>query len=292
MRRITAFFALTLLIAPAGAATVRVQDDSGRVVALSRPAQRIVSLAPHATEMLFAVDAGARVVATVAHSDYPPAARAVPRVGGSAGVDLERILALQPDLVVAWASGSPARAIARLRDLGIPVYLTEPRALDDIAGNLERLGRLAGNEATARARADELRKRMRELTARYAGRSTVRVFYQVLDPQLITINGDHLISDVLRRCGGENVFAGLPALAPVVSEEAVLHADPEAIVAGGIEADWRSWRARWRALPVLTAVRRNALFFISADLLHRHGPRMLDGAARLCRALEHARAAR
>lgn len=292
MHLVIALLVAFAAIAPALGAPLRVEDDVGRTVVLARPAQRIVSLAPHATEMLFAVGAGARVVATVAYSDYPPAARAIPRIGGSAGLDLERIVALQPDLVVAWASGSPARAIERLRDLGIPVYLTEPRRLGDVARNLERLGQLVGNEARARARADALRARTRSLAARYADRAPVRVFYQVLDPQLITVNGEHLISEVLRLCGGENVFAGLPALAPVVNIEAVLHADPEAILAGGTPKGWRTWRARWRERTALTAVRRGALYFIPADLLHRHGPRILEGAERVCRALDQARAAR
>lgn len=292
MRFLVVLLALTAVAARADAAPVRVEDDVGREVVLPRAAERIVSLAPHATEMLYAAGAGARIVATVAYSDFPPAARALERVGGSAGLDLERIVALRPDLIVGWASGNPASALARLRSLGFPVYLTEPRRLDDIARDLERLGELSGNAAAARARAEKFRTRARALRTRYAGRSTVRVFYQVLDPQLITVNGDHLISQVLRLCGGVNVFAGLPALVPVVSEEAVLQADPEAIVAGGRAQDWRIWEARWRAREALTAVRRDALYFVPQDLLHRPGPRVLEGAARACRALEAVRSAR
>lgn len=276
---------------PAGGA-IEVTDDTGESIALSRPATRIVSLAPHATEMLFAVGAGSRIVGTVDFSDYPPPARTLPRVGGSSGLDLERIVAMRPDLIVGWASGSPARALERLRELGFPVYLTEPRQLADIARSLERLGRLTGNDAAARAQARRFRARYRALAARYQGRPRVRVFYQVLDPLLISVNGEHLISEVLRLCGGENVFSALPVLAPAISEESVLHADPEAILAGGTEDEWRAWRARWRERTALTAVRRDALYLIPADLLHRLGPRVIDGAERVCAALDDARGER
>jgi len=290
VRSALALVALVALAAPAaGAPAIAVEDDIGQRVELPAPARRIVSLAPHATEMLFAVDAGDRIVGAAAYSDYPPAARTIPRVGGSAGVDLERIVALRPDLIVAWASGTPARAVARLRDLGFPVYTSEPRRLEHIARSLERLGRLVGKGAHARARAEAWRDRVRELRARFAGRPAVRVFYQILDPQLITVNGEHLISEVLELCGAQNVFADLPALAPPVTLEAVLHRNPDAILAGGTAAQWRVWEARWREQEALRAVRRDALFFVPADLLHRLGPRVLEGAERVCRALEQAR---
>lgn len=280
-----AFFGEALAQAP----DIRAIDDTGHLVKLPAPARRIVSLAPHVTELLFTVGAGSRVVATVDFSDYPPAARAIPRIGGSAGLDLERLMALRPDLVVGWASGNPKPTVERLRRLGFAVFLTEPRRLQDIARNVEQLGRLTGAPLAAQSVADGFRLRHRRLAARYAHRAAVRVFYQVLDPLLITVNGEHLITEMLRLCGGENVFADLPVLAPTIGEEAVLQADPEAIVAGGTEDSWRRWRARWRERYDLAAVRRGALYFVSADLLHRHTVRVLDGAERLCAALDDAR---
>lgn len=292
MRVFSAFLGLCFCIWSPADAAIRTVDDTGHEVTLSAPAQRIISLAPHVTELLFTVGAGTRIVATVEFSDYPPAARAVPRIGGSGGIDMERIVALQPDLIVAWASGNPKRWIERLRGLGFPVYLTQPDKLEDVARNLEQLGRLTGTGTAAAAEIERFNVRHRGLRARYANRPTVRVFYQVLDPLLITVNGEHLISEVLRLCGGENVFAGLPVLAPAIGEEAVLQADPEAIVAGGTEDGWRTWREHWRRRPEVTAVRRDALYFIPADLLHRHTLRVLDGAQRLCAALEDARSKR
>lgn len=276
-------------VADRASAEIRVADGTGQIVALPAPARRIVSLAPHVTELLFTIGAGPRVVATVDFSDFPPSARAIPRVGGSSGIDVERVVMLQPDLIVAWTSGNPKPIIERLRRIGFPVYSTEPRRLQDIAHDMAQLGRLTGTSATAESAAARFLARYRALAARYQRRSPVRVFYQVLDPLLMTVNGEHLISEVLRVCGGENVFAELPALAPAISEEAVLQADPEAIVAGGTEDGWRRWRARWRARTELTAVRRDALYFVSADLLHRHTVRVVDGAEQVCAALEDVR---
>lgn len=288
------FFLGCLLLLGAGSVTagISVQDDAGRTVTLTKPAQRIVSLAPHLTEMLFAAGAGGRIVGTIEYSDYPEAAEKIPRIGSSAGLDLEAILGLRPDLIVVWKSGNPARQVERLHELGFPVYVSEPRRLADIAASIERLGKLAGTDAVAYRAAREFRVGLDALRARQGARPRVRVFYQVLDPLLITVNGQHMISDVLQLCGGENVFAGLPALAPRVDLEAVLAADPEAIIAGGTEAVWRDWLARWRAWPRLRAVQRDNLFFIPVDIVHRHGPRILQGAEAICMALEQARSRR
>lgn len=286
MRQWLVLFAL--LPAMAGAA-VRVLDDTGRTVELAEPARRIVSLAPHATELLYGAGAGDRLVAVAQYSDYPEAAKRLPRIGGSAGLDLERIVAYRPDLVVGWASGNPARTIERLRDLGLTVFLSEPRQVHDIATNLERIGALAGTGPAARAAADLLRREWTALADRHAGRAPLRVFFQVLDPLVITVNDKHLVSEVGRACSARNVFGPLTRLDPVVSEEAVLAADPEVIVASGTEEAWRDWEARWRSRTGLTATKRGALYFIPADLLHRPSPRILQGARRLCGYLEDAR---
>lgn len=276
----------------ASPAQIAVRDDTGATVVLARPARRIVSLAPHTTEMLYAAGAGERLVGAGEYSDYPEAAKKIPHVGGSAGFDLEAILALRPDLVVGWKSGNPPRQVERLRELGIAVYLSEPRRVTDIAASIERLGELAGTQAAAAKAGAELRQRLETLRLRHAGRPRVRVFYQILDSTPITVNGRHMISDIIRLCGGENVFAELPVLAPRVDMEAVLAADPEAIVAGGMASAWEEWRRRWREWPGLRAARAQNLFFIPSDLIHRGGPRILQGAERMCLALEQARAHR
>ncbi len=290
-RKYVSFLLAALFVAPTFA-EVRVTDDLGQTVVLAQPARRIVSLAPHVTEMLFAAGAGAHVVGAVQYSDYPEAAQRIPRVGGYTSLDLEAIVALRPDLIVTWKSGNPAPQVEKLRDLGFAVYVTEPRRIEDVPRDVESLGQLAGTVADARKAAGTFRARHESLRRRYSGRPPVDVFYQIWDRPLMTVNDEHLISDVLRLCGGRNVFASLPVLAPKVDVEAVLAADPEAIVASGMGEARPEWLDTWRRWPQLRAVRHNDLFFIPPDLIQRHTPRILDGAERLCAALEQARTRR
>lgn len=266
-----------------------VVDDGGNPVTLAAPARRIVSLAPHITELLYAAGTGAFVVGASQYSDYPPAARKVPSVGAASALDLEKIITLKPDLVVAWHSGSSAAQIAKLRALAIPVFESEPRDFATVASSLERLGRLAGTETAGNAAAAAFRARIASLEASYRSRPPVRVFYQVWHKPLMTLNDAHLVSAALRLCGGQNIFGALPQLTPTVSREAVLALDPETIIsAGGGAGELDSWRQ----FPQLTAVARNNLFRLDADLLSRAGPRILEGAGQLCRQLELARSRR
>lgn len=281
-----------LLAACAAQAEVRVTDDYGEPVALAAPARRVVSLAPHLTELMYAAGAGERLVGAVQYSDHPSAARRLPRIGSEASIDLEALVALRPDLVIAWPNAGSARVVARIAALGIPVFRSEPRELEDIARTLEILGRLAGTQGAAAAAADAFRARATALARRYAARPPVRVFYQVWDRPLVTVNGDHVISKVIRLCGGENVMAALPALAPEIDREQVLRADPEVIVASGTGGARPPWLDAWRAFPGLAAVRGGSLYAIRPELLQRHTPRLLDGADELCRILEAVRARR
>lgn len=289
--RLAALAAACAFVGHAGA-ELRITDDTGRELALPRPAERIVSLAPHVTELLFAAGAGAKVVGVVAYSDYPPAAAALPQVGGYTQIDLEAVAALKPDLVVAWSSGNRNANLDKLLALGIPVFLNEPRRLDDVADSLEDMGRLAGTEAAAQRAADDFRARRDALAARYGQRPPVRMFYQIWDKLLMTINGEHLISDAIRLCGGENVFAGLGQLAPRIGVEAVLAANPEVIVASGMGQERPDWLDQWRNWPRLVASKADNLYFVPPELIQRHTPRLLDGAAQLCEHLENARAKR
>lgn len=285
-------FILAALCAVPALAEVRVTDDLGQTVVLAQPARRIVSLAPHATETLFTAGVGSRIVGAVSYSDYPEAAKTIPRVGGYHNLDLERIAALKPDLVVAWAGGNPPAQIERLRALGLTVYVSEPRKIEDVAYNVERLGALAGDAKAAREAAATFRRRHERLRARYANRPAVKVFYQIWNQPLMTVNGAHLISKAIALCGGVNVFHDLPALAPKVDLEAVLAADPEVIVASGMGQARPDWLDDWRRWPQLRAVRDGNLFFIPPDIIQRHSPRILDGAESLCRDLERVRAHR
>jgi iron complex transport system substrate-binding protein len=289
--RLHVLLAAALLAAPLHA-QLTIEDDTGRSVALAAPARRIVSLAPHLTEVLFAAGVGARVVGVVAYSDYPAAARALPQVGGYSNVDMEAIAALRPDLVVAWKSGNRDANLDRLAALGIAVYVNESRNLDDVARTLEAFGRLGGNEEGGRIAAEAFRARKAALAARYGGRAAVRTFYQIWDKPLMTINGDHLISDVMRLCGGTNVFADLAQLAPTIGVESVLAANPEVIVASGMGEARPEWLDQWRRWPGLAAASTGNLYFIPPELIQRHTPRILDGTTQLCGFLEQARARR
>ena len=283
---------LCLTCASAFATPITLTDDEGHTLTLPAPARRIVSLAPHLTELLFAAGAGDHVVGAVAYSDYPDAARTLPRVGGYSAIDMEAVAALKPDLVIAWKSGNRDAHLERFAALGIPVFVNEPRSMDDVARSLEQIGTLAGTVGTANAAARSFRQRRDALAARYASRPPVRMFYQIWDQPLMTINGKHLISDAMRLCGGSNVFADLGQLAPRIGTEAVLAANPEVIVASGMGDSRPEWLDRWQKWPQLTAVARGNLFFIPPELMQRHTPRILDGAERLCGQLETARSRR
>jgi len=275
--------------ASAAQGAIEVIDDAGETIRLARPARRIVSLAPHVTEQLFAAGAGARIVGAVEYSNYPPEARRIPRVGDNRAIDIERVLAMKPDLIVAWFHGNVGRQIDQVRSLGLPVYYSQPRTIEDIARGLENMGTLAGTGKIASGAARGFRERVRSLRERYGTREPVSVFYEIWNRPLYTVNGEHLISDVIRLCGGRNVFAELRVLAPTVAQEAVLKADPVAIVASDIAGARPEWLDDWKEWPDLQAVKLDNLFFIESDLINRHGPRIVEAARQLCEMLDRAR---
>ncbi len=275
--------------APTALADIIVRDDSGVEVRLKAAAQRIVSLSPHITEVLFAAGAGDRVVGSVDYSDYPPAANRIARIGGYENPDVETIVALKPDLVIGWQTGNSPSDLEPLKRLGIPLFWSEPDRIEDVAGNLEQFGELAGTSSVAGPAAAAYRARLAELRQRYSGRPQVRTFYEIWNEPPTTVGGRQIIGSAIRLCGGVNIFEHLTAMAPVVSTEAVLAADPEVIVASGVGGVRPDWLDAWRRWPQLTAAARDNLFSIPPDLIQRHTPRLLDGAEQLCRDLETAR---
>ncbi|WP_305821878.1 cobalamin-binding protein [Massilia brevitalea] len=286
-----ALLALLLFSASAQAA-VSVVDDGGQRVTLARPAQRVISMAPHVTELLFAAGGGSRIVGAMNYSDYPAAARSIPLIGSNSQIDIERVIAMKPDLLIVWQSGNTARQIAQLQGLGIPVFHSEPRKLDEVAASLLRFGQLLGTETIARAAADAYQAKLAALRTRYAQRPPVTVFYQAWDSPLYTLNGEQIASDAIRACGGRNIFAELKTVAPQVGVEAVVQKDPEAIVGGKLYTPQDRGLSIWQPYKGMTAVRRNNLFTLDEELLTRPGPRVVDGAAALCARLDEARARR
>jgi len=264
-------------------------DSDGRRISLEQPAQRIVSLAPHATEQLFAAGAGAKLVAVSEYSDYPEEAKRLPRVASSGAVDLERLLALKPDLVVAWRLEATAAVLARLEALGLAVFYSEPRRLAQIPDSIEALGELAGTGATARALAASLRTELQRLEAQYRSRRPVSVFYQISERPLMTLGGRQFVSDAIALCGGRNVFADSPLMAPQVNIESVLAADPEAIVTAKPDPLDPSWQAFWRRFAGMRAVQADNLYAVPTNEMHRHGPRAVGATAVLCRHIDEAR---
>lgn len=282
MIRHLVLYLLLLLAVPVQAAPVRLVDDTGQTLELARPPQRIVSLAPHLTELLFAVGAGAQVVGADSASDYPHAARKLPRVGDYSRISFERILALKPDLVVVWVGGNRAADIHGLEKLGVPVLHTQAARIGDVARLLRLIGQASGHGGEGEAAAAAFSERLAALRRQYAGGEPVPVFYQVWDRPLMTVGGSHWISDALALCGARNVFADLDAASPVVSREAVLRRAPALIVGGSDAPELRLSWARFASLP---AVRDDAFVRVDADRLHRPTPRLIEGIAELCAAL-------
>jgi iron complex transport system substrate-binding protein len=280
--------ALTLVAGTSAGAQVHATDDGGRHITLAAPARRIVSLSPHATELLFAAGAGSHIVGALEFSNYPDAAKSIPRVGSNERLDIERIARLKPDLIVAWRHGGE-RQTGQLRVLNLPVYLSGPERLEDIGAAIESLAQLTGTEAVAREAARAYRERLAKLTQLHKGAAPVRVLLQIWHQPVMTVNGTHLMSHALAVCGGTNAFAGLRALAPPVDIESVLKANPDAIITTSAEQAGRPWLDAWKQWPRLTAVGKDQLYNVDPDLLTRHSPRVLDGVERLCAHLDAVR---
>ena len=290
LRALVFLFPVACSLIPAvGAQPVTVTDDRGKTVTLQRPAQRIVALAPHLTELAFAAGAGGKLVGVARFSDFPPAARDLTLVGDSARIELERIVALKPDLVLAWKSGNAPADVERLESLGIAAFVGETERLADVARLLRSIGALAGTRPEADRAAAEFEKEVRVLRERFAAAPKVRAFYMIWRKPLMTVGGAHLISDAIALCGGVNVFAGLRQLTPPVTLEAVIAAKPQAILGGSDPAGGDTFVAEWRARAP-APLQKLPVFYISPDLIQRAAPRIVDGARAVCGALEQVRA--
>jgi iron complex transport system substrate-binding protein len=270
------------------AAEIRLDQPDGSTLALSAPVTRVVTLSPHLTELAFAAGAGDLLVATVEYSEYPETATRIPRIGDAFRLDIERIVALRPELVIAWDSGNPRPAIAQLRSLGVPVWSVEIREPGEIADTLEVIGAATGRPEMANQQAEKIRQRLGNLALQFEGVETLSYFYQVEAKPLFTINGDHLISKGLGLCGGRNVFSEEPGLAFQVGYESVISANPDVLFAPYLEerpdplATWRDW-------PAMKAVRQDALFLLPADSVSRATPRFFDSLEFACKLLHRVR---
>jgi len=268
---------------------VTVVDSTGAKIHLPKPARRIISLAPHTTELLFAAGAGQWVVGAVSYSDYPKAALAIPRVGGYQSFDYEAIVGLRPDLILAWKSGNPVSGLEKLARLGYPVYVTEARSLEDIPVLLRDISKMTATESQGEREALRFDEHLSQLRKRYASARKLTVFYQIWRQPLMTVNHEHLINKVIALCGGINIFSELDLLAGSVGVESVLKRNPDVIMINGQGERYTQWSADWQQWSQLTAVKNKHVFEINPDTMSRHSPRILQGAEELCSKLDSAR---
>jgi iron complex transport system substrate-binding protein len=273
------------MLLPTVAAAFSVQDDDRNTIELSGPAQRIVSLAPGATAMLFAASAGNRVVGTSAYSDEPAQAQKIERIGDSQSFDLERILALHPDVVVVWTGGTSPTEIARLQRVGLRIYHHHVTRLDQIPDSLKRLGRLTGTDSQATAAADALTQHIAALRSQYSHRHSASVLIQVWDRPLYTVGRDEILTDVIHVCGFRSAYEDLSDVSPAVSIESVLARDPDIILALNADRNSTDWLQQWRAFGSMKAVRTGRVLAWSDPRLIRMGPSEVDAAEALCKAL-------
>jgi len=288
MQKLLKIIFLSGIFISATVAEIKVVDDNGSDVVLNAPARRIISLAPHTTELLFTAGAEKRLIAVVDYSNYPQAAKKLPNVGSGHLLDIEKIISLEPDLIVGWKSGNQSAQLMKLRNLNLNLYLSEPRSLEDVAENLRDLGLLIGKEKQANKLADDYLTKIEALKHKYKDAKPVRVFYQVWEQPLFTVNSEHIISHVIELCGGVNVFAELKVLSPQIDIESVISRNPEVIVAGAGETR-EDWLLSWKKWSSIKAVNDNQLYGIDADLIVRHTTRILQGAELMCDALQKAR---
>ncbi|MGM8932310.1 cobalamin-binding protein [Salinicola halophyticus] len=266
--------------AEASGAAISVEDDSGRRVTLAQPAERIIALAPHLVELSYAVGAGRQLVGAIDGSDYPPAALQLDRVGSYRGIPLELIVAKQPDLVLVWGSGTPASLIEQLERLGIPVYRSEPRKLEQIADDLRDIGRLTGHSDAGEQAASDFEQALAGTSQQLS--PAPRIFYQLGQSPLTTLAGGQIVTQVIRHCGGVPLFDDAPVLVPQIGWESLVEAQPEVILAAGNDDRWQAF---WTSHDELPAVRDGALFTLDPDAISRPGPRTIQAVRQVCRAL-------
>lgn len=270
-------------------ADIHVVDANGDALILESPAQRIIALSPHIVENLFSIGAGELIVGSAEYADYPEAALAIPAVANYATVNLEAVVNLKADLVIAWGSGTNANIIERVRTLNIPVFIDEPQTLEDIASSLKVFGQLTGRESQASVAAKQFVNNLNQLKSNNTNKFEVSVLYQLWHNPIQTVNNDNVISDVIKLCGGVNLFGDAVAPAPVINREIIIARNPDAIVASGTDEKQPAWLGEWQKWPGLNAVQNNHIFVIPPDILQRFTPRILLGAKAMCEHLDRVR---
>jgi len=282
------FFFCGLAISQSSIASITLSQANGDSLTLPGPAGRIITLAPNLAELVFAAGAGGSLKAVVEYSNFPEQVAQIPRVGDAFRIDLERIIQLNPDLVIAWKSGNPQTALQKLQQLGISVWQVEITRPEQIADIVEQISDAAGTRSTGEAVALQLRDRLARLKKQNADKIPVSFFYQIAPRPLYTVNSQHIISRSLAICGGNNVFSDLPALAPQISRESVIIANPQVMIAPETAGDppalliWQDW-------PQLQAIQNDNMVYLPADEISQATPRLLDSIELACKNLDQVR---
>ncbi len=248
---------------------------------------RVVSLAPHLAELVFAVGAGKLLVGVSAYTDYPDAAAKLPVVGDAFGLDQERLAVMQPDVLLAWKSGTPAHVVDEIRARGYRVEVITTTSINDVSIALRRIGEITGHADEANVAAHDFESKLQNLMTSNVDAEPISVFYQIATRPLYTVNAEHFVSEMIEICGGTNVFADLGGLAPLIGVEAVLQRNPEVILAS-TDAGPDAF-SRWARWTDLAANRYANRFLMPADEIGRATPRLLLAARAMCEALEQGR---
>lgn len=255
-----------------------------------QPPQRLVSLSPHITELVFAAGGGERLVAVDSYSDWPIEVKQLPKIGDAFTLNIEYLVSLEPDLVFVWESGTSTEKVSQLERLNIPVSFIEPNGMNSIADDIERIGRLLGTATQAKKAAAEYRIQIDKLRREYVGKKVISLFYQVDEFPLYTIGGRHIVNEAIRLCGGHNVFDNHVAIAPPVSVEAVIKKNPQLIVASASSPEiQRRIHNQWKPLAFIPAVNNGQIAFVKPDWINRSGPRFPEGVSELCEVIGRAR---
>lgn len=252
-------------------------------------AQKIIALSPHAVEMLFAIGAGDRIIATIEHADYPQQALNIPRIGNHTGIQIEKLVELQPDLVVGWKSGNKQTDLHKIKSLGFNIYFTYPQSLKHLQQDLLKLGEFTGLKKNAEQVAKEVKQAYLTIKQKYANKKPVKVFYQLWHKPLRTISSGSWIDSMIKDCQGSNLFSETKNAYPVIAIEDVLVKDPQVIIVPEHPEIVDDKKNIWRQWKTIQAVKNEKILSVDGDLLHRFGPRIAQGLAQLCEAIDKAR---
>lgn len=243
---------------------------------------RIVAMAPHIVEMLYEIGAGEQIIGTVDYADYPAAAKNIERIGGYYGMQIEKLLALKPDLVIAWQSGNKKSDIEQIQRLGLKLVLSQPNQLTDIAKELRTLGQLTGHQQQAEQVASRYEKKLAQIIDTNSNKKPLRLFYQLWSEPMMTVNKQTWINQLIDICQGINVFADNPTQYPQISIENVIVAQPDLMVMPDEKSAAPQPEIAWHKWPEIPAVKHQRFIHVNADLLHRFSSRMLGGLDELC----------